>query len=351
MPVGTQATVKAVTPRMLQEVGAQIVLANTYHLVLRPGTDLVVGAGGLHRFMSWEGPILTDSGGFQVLSLADLRKVSDDGITFRSHVDGKLHHFTAESAVRDQADLGADIIMSFDYCTDHPCGRIEAERAVQLTSDWARRGARVFGTRFERNGYERVLFGIVQGSIYPDLRERSLQELCEMDFPGYAIGGLAVGEERDRTWDVTELVTAALPEARPRYLMGMGTPLDLVEAVARGVDMFDCVMPTRNARNGTVFTVYGRLALRNAVHSRDFTPVDETCDCYTCRNFTRAYLRHLFQAREMLGPTLATIHNLRFYCRIMTEMRQAIKADVFENWRKDFVGKYSTADMGGAKSA
>ncbi len=351
MPVGTQAAVKAVTPQMLHDVGAQIVLANTYHLVLRPGTDLVASAGGLHRFMSWDKPILTDSGGFQILSLADLRKVSDDGITFRSHVDGQLYHFTPERAVVDQATLGADIIMSFDYCTDHPCDRSEAERAVDLTSDWARKGSRVYGTRFEMNGYERILFGIVQGSTYPDLRERSLRDLCEIDFPGYAIGGLAVGEDRERTWEMTERVTAELPEGRPRYLMGMGTPLDLVEGVARGVDMFDCVMPTRNARNGSVFTRFGKIALRNSVHTRGLVPLDETCDCYTCRNFTRAYLRHLFQAREMLGPTLATIHNLRFYFRIMSEMREAIEQATFEKWRSGFIADYLTEDMNGARSA
>ncbi|MFQ5510944.1 MAG: tRNA guanosine(34) transglycosylase Tgt [Candidatus Krumholzibacteriia bacterium] len=351
MPVGTQATVKSVSPRMLRDVGSQIVLANTYHLVLRPGTELVASAGGLHRFMSWDGPILTDSGGFQVLSLADLRKVSDEGITFRSHIDGVLCRFTPESAVRDQAALGADIIMSFDYCTDYPCDRPEAERAVRLTTDWARRGRGVYGARFEMEGYERALFAVIQGSTYPDLRERSLGELGEIEFPGYAIGGLSVGEPRESTWEVTERVTSLLPGDRPRYLMGMGTPLDLVEGVARGVDMFDCVMPTRNARNGTVFTRHGKVALRNAAYARDFAPLDDECDCYTCRNFTRAYLRHLFLAREMLGPALATVHNLRFYCRIMEEMREAIENDTFAKWRSDFTMEYEAEETDGARSA
>jgi queuine tRNA-ribosyltransferase len=351
MPVGTQATVKGVSPRSLEEIGAEIVLANTYHLVLRPGTEVIRAAGGLHAFMSWSKPILTDSGGFQVLSLADLRKVTNEGIAFRSHIDGSLHLFTPERVIEDQAVLGADIIMSFDYCTSFPCSRSEAEEAVRLTSDWARRGARAHGTRFRMNGYERVVLGIVQGSVYEDLRKRSAGELLEIGFPGYAIGGLSVGEDREVTWRIAEGVTELLPADKPRYLMGMGTPLDLVDAVARGIDMLDCVMPTRNARNGTVFTRSGRLVLRNGAYARDFKPIDDTCECYTCRNFSRAYLRHLFVAGEMLGPTLATHHSLHFYCELMREMRQAILNDRFSNWREGFVGRYESGAIDEAQTA
>jgi queuine tRNA-ribosyltransferase len=348
MPVGTQGAVKALTPRMLDEIGAQIVLANTYHLVLRPGTDVVAGLGGLHRFMSWDGPILTDSGGFQIMSLAELRKVTREGITFRSHIDGALHVFTPESAVADQARLGADVIMAFDYCAGHPCGREEAERSVALTTEWARRSASVAGTRFEANGYERVVFGIVQGSTYDDLRDRSRSEIVDIDFPGYAIGGLSVGEEPSRTWEIAQLVAEALPAERPRYLMGMGTPADLVEGVARGIDMFDCVMPTRNARNGTVFTRRGRIVLRNSVHTRSAGPIDEECGCYTCRHFSRAYLRHLFNAGEILGPVLATLHSLHYYNDLMREMRSAIERDEFSRWRAGFVSELEYGAPDGA---
>lgn len=348
MPVGTQATVKAVTPQMLGEIGAQIILANTYHLVLRPGPAVISEMGGLHRFMGWDRPILTDSGGFQVLSLADLRKITNEGITFRSHIDGALYLFTPESAIEDQAALGADFIMSFDYCTGYPCDRKEAERAVSLTTEWAARGAGVFGTRFEMGGYQRIVFAIVQGATYPDLRDRSRDELLELDFPGYAIGGLSVGEEQPRTWDLAERVAEGLPEERPRYLMGMGTPLDLVEGVRRGIDMFDCVMPTRNARNGTVFTRWGRLVLKNAVYTRDSSPIDEECGCYTCRNFSRGYLRHLFQAGEILGPTLATYHSLYYYCELMREMRKAIERDRFSKWCAEFVDRYAPGAVNGA---
>ena len=347
MPVGTQAAVKAVTPQMLREIGAQIILANTYHLVLRPGSDLISEMGGLHRFMGWDKPILTDSGGFQVLSLSDLREITSEGITFRSHIDGSLYLFTPESAIEDQARLGADFVMSFDYCTGYPCDRTEAERAVSLTTRWAERGAGVFGTRFEMDGYERVVFGIVQGATYPDLRDRSRDELLDFDFPGYAIGGLSVGEEQMRTWDLAERVAEGLPADRPRYLMGMGTPLDLVEGVSRGIDMFDCVMPTRNARNGTIFTRHGKMVLKNAVHARDSSPIDEECGCYTCRNFSRAYLRHLFQAGEILGPTLATCHSLYYYSELMREIREAIERDRFLAWRGEFVDRYVSGAVNG----
>jgi queuine tRNA-ribosyltransferase len=340
MPVGTQGAVKALTPRMLEDVGAQIILANTYHLVLRPGADVVAELGGLHRFMSWGRPILTDSGGFQIMSLADLRKVTSEGITFRSHIDGAPYLFTPESAIRDQARLGADIVMALDYCTGYPCERAEAERAVALTTAWAGRTAAAYGKRFEENGYERVIFGIVQGSTYPDLRDRSRRQILEIDFPGYAIGGLSVGEEQPRTWEIVELVADGLPVDRPRYLMGMGTPLDLVEGVFRGVDMFDCVIPTRNARNGTVFTRDGKLVLKNSIHAKASGPIDEDCRCYTCRNFSRAYLRHLFNAREILGPVLATHHSLHYYGELMREMRSAIERDEFSPWRAGFIDRF-----------
>lgn len=350
MPVGTQSTVKGLTPHMLEALGARIVLANTYHLVLRPGSEVVAAAGGLHNFMAWNRPILTDSGGFQVFSLADLRKVEDQGITFRSHIDGALHLFTPERAVEEQATLGADIIMSFDYCTDYPCSREEARRAVQLTTDWARRGAAVHGTAFETNGYERWLFGIVQGSTYLDLRRRSCEELLDLEFPGYAIGALSVGEKNAETWRIAAHVADWLPPEKPRYLMGLGTPLDIINGVERGIDMFDCVMPTRNARNGTVFTRYGKLVLRNAAYARDFSPLDPNCGCYTCRHFSRAYLRHLFQAGEMLGPTLATNHSLYFYCELMRDMREAITNDRFTAWRKTFIKTYESGAVDGAQS-
>ncbi len=342
MPVGTQGAVKAVTPRMLGEIGAGIILANTYHLVMRPGADVVSELGGLHRFMSWEGAILTDSGGFQMMSLANLRKITSDGIAFRSHVDGALHLFTPESAIEDQAKLGADIIMALDYCAACPCDRKEAERAVTLTTRWAGRAAAVRGRRFEMGGYERAVFGIVQGATYLDLRDRSRREILELDFPGYAIGGLSVGEAQTATWEIVESVAEGLPADRPRYLMGMGTPLDLVEGVARGVDMFDCVMPTRNARNGTVFTGHGKLVLKNSIHTKASGPIDEDCTCYTCRNFSRGYLRHLFNASEILGPVLATYHNLHYYCGLMREMRAAIERGEFSAWRVRFVQRYSS---------
>ena len=350
MPVGTQAAVKGMSPQGLAGIGAQIILANTYHLVLRPGCDVIAEAGGLHRFMGWDQPILTDSGGFQVLSLADLRKVADEGITFRSHIDGSLHLFTPENVIEAQASLGADIVMSFDYCTDFPCDRVEAERAAELTTAWARRGSRVYGTRFEMDGYERVLFGIIQGSTYADLRDRSTRELIDLDFPGYAIGALSVGEDRDVTWDIAGRVAQSLPDDRPRYLMGMGTPLDIVNGVALGIDMFDCVLPTRNARNGTVFTRYGKMVLKNAMYAKDFAPIDDNCECHTCQNFSRAYLRHLLQAGEILGPTLATHHSLYFYCALMREMREAIRGDRFLKWREDFVEQYQSNAIDRAKS-
>ncbi len=341
MPVGTQATVKSLAPEDLSGVGAQIILANTYHLHLRPGEELIKEAGGIHRFMSWPGPILTDSGGYQVFSLADLRKISDKGVNFRSHVDGSRRHLTPESVVDIQLDIGSDIMMVLDHCAEYPCSYETALEAVMRTTLWAERSLASYGPRISRDGYERVLFGIVQGSVFEDLRERSARELVALDFPGYAIGGLSVGESKEDLYGKAGFTAKLLPVEKPRYLMGVGFPEDLVEMVARGIDMFDCVMPTRNARNGTVFTSRGRVILKNASNRRDFGPLDPECDCDTCRNYSRAYLRHLFMAGEMLGPRLATVHSVRFYLHLMEEMRQVIREGLFSQWQKDFYGKYA----------
>ena len=349
MPVGTQATVKGVTIDGLIDTGARILLGNTYHLCMRPGPELIERAGGLHKFMGWDGAILTDSGGYQVFSLASLRRLGDDGVRFRSHVDGSLHMFTPESVMTAQARIGADIIMSFDYFSGIPCTREDAEQSVALTTAWARRGRAVNGARFNRNGWEQVVFGIVQGAEYEDLRRRSAEEIVGLDFPGYAIGGLAVGEDKELTRDITELTASLLPAEKPRYLMGMGTPLDLVEGVARGVDMFDCVLPTRNGRTGTVFTRDGRVVLKNAANQEDFTPLDAECTCSTCRRHTRAYLRHLFMVGEMLGPMLATQHNLHFFADVMREARRAIVSGTFASWRAAFVERYERGESARAR--
>jgi queuine tRNA-ribosyltransferase len=344
MPVGTQATVKSLSPEELSGAGARIVLANTYHLHLRPGEELIREAGGIHKFMSWPGPVLTDSGGYQVFSLSDLRKISDEGVSFRSHIDGSLRHLTPEGVVDIQLDIGSDIMMVLDHCAEYPCSRETAEDAVDRTTLWARRSVGRHGPRISRNGYERVLFGIVQGSVFEDLRMRSVSELVELDFPGYAIGGLSVGESKEDIYGIAGFTARLLPGDKPRYLMGVGFPEDLIESVARGIDIFDCVMPTRNARNGTVFTSHGRVILKNASNRNDFGPLDPNCDCYTCRNYSRAYLRHLFMAGEMLGPRLATIHSIRFYLHLMEEMRQVIREDRFGRWREEFYRRYTESD-------
>jgi queuine tRNA-ribosyltransferase len=351
MPVGTQGSVKGLTSRDVWDTGARLILGNTYHLYLRPGVNLIERAGGLHRFIGWDGALLTDSGGYQVFSLASLMRVSDLGVTFRSHIDGSLHEFTPEAVMEAQARIGADIAMSFDYFGGIPCERIQAERSVALTTAWARRGLKATGARFDRYGYEQVVFGIVQGAEYADLRERSARELVDLDLPGYAIGGLSVGESKDATWDLAERTSALLPTDRPRYLMGMGTPLDLVDAVARGVDMMDCVLPTRNGRNGTVFTRDGKVVLRNAAHADDLRPLDPECACVACRNHTRAYLRHLFLAGEMLGPMLATAHNLFFYADTMRTARGAIVRGDFDAWRGAFVDRFTRGDRESAARA
>ncbi|MBN1326450.1 MAG: tRNA guanosine(34) transglycosylase Tgt [Candidatus Cloacimonetes bacterium] len=328
MPVGTRATVKTLSPLDLEKVGAQIILGNTYHLYLRPGDDLISKAGGLHNFMSWKRPILTDSGGFQVMSLRGLRKITPEGVRFQSHIDGSYHFFTPEKVMEIQNKIGADIIMSFDECPPFPATRKYVEDSLQLTLDWAARGKKA-----HKYPEEQALFGIVQGGIYPDLRCKSAEKLMEMDFPGYAIGGLAVGEDKQDLLKITELLHGLLPEDKPRYLMGVGTPSDLLDNIDNGIDMFDCVMPTRNARKGTLFTAKGKLIIKAARYREDFRPVDNDCSCYTCRNFSRAYLRHLFSVDELLGMQLASIHSLHFYLDLMKRSREAILADQYEEFK------------------
>lgn len=337
MPVGTQATVKGLSPEELHEGGAKIILGNAYHLFLRPGHELIKELGGLQEYMSWNGLILTDSGGYQVFSLADMRKLDDDGVTFQSHLDGSAHMFTPEVLMDIQSALGSDIMMVLDQCTAYPCGREEAETAVRRTITWARRSVQRYG---ETANAHQSLFAIVQGSTYEDLRTSCAKDLMQMEFSGYAIGGLSVGEPKELTNDLIELHGELLPPMKPRYLMGVGTPEDLVEGVSRGIDMFDCVLPTRNARNGTVFTRDGKLVVKNAGYARDTGPLDEDCDCYTCRTFSRAYLRHLFQAGEILGPRLATLHSVSFFLALMREARAAILAGEFYRWKNAFLDRY-----------
>jgi queuine tRNA-ribosyltransferase len=333
MPVGTQGSVKGLTPDELKALGTRIVLANTYHLFLRPGHTLIRDLGGLHRFMGWEGPILTDSGGFQVYSLAPLRKISEDGVRFRSHLDGSEQLLTPEVSIQAQQALGADIIHPLDECLAQAASWHETERSLALTLRWAVRAKAVHA------GGDQALFGIVQGGVYADLRRRAVEETCALGFDGYAIGGLAVGEPKPLMLDLVELVSALLPEDRPRYLMGVGKPPDLVEAVARGVDLFDCVLPTRNARNGQLFTAQGVLAIKNARYASDPAPPDPGCACYTCRNFSRAYLRHLYLARELLAPRLLTLHNLAFYQTLMAEMRAAVADGSFRAFSARFLAR------------
>jgi len=327
-PVGTQGTVKAVTPRQLRELEASLVLANTYHLYLRPGDELVRDLGGLHAFMGWENPLLTDSGGFQVWSLSDINQVDDDGVTFRSHLDGSNHRFTPERSIAIQQNLGADIIMCFDELAD-PDERPYLEIALDRTHSWARRCLDAWTHRDQQ-----ALFGIVQGGIFDDLRRESAQTLAALDFPGYAIGGLSVGESKEDMYRILEVVHAELPVDRPRYLMGVGTIEDLVNGVARGVDIFDCVLPTRVARHGAALTRHGQINIRNAAYARDTRPLDEECDCYACRNFTRAYIRHLVKSREILASTLLSIHNIRTLVRLAQDMRQSILDGRFESFAR-----------------
>ena len=334
MPVGTQGTVKAVSPGALEGLGVEILLSNTYHLYLRPGTDILHRAGGLHSFMGWQRPILTDSGGFQVFSLATLREIHEEGVRFQSHLDGSMHTFTPEKVMDIQREIGSDIVMAFDECTPYPCEKGYAASSNERTMRWAKRCHAHFQRTIPRYGHSQALFGIVQGSIYPEVRKDSISVLTGMEFDGYAIGGLAVGEPLAVMNEIVSLCALLLPETKPRYLMGVGTPLNLLDAIERGVDMFDCVLPTRNGRNAMLFTRRGPLNISNARFGDDFTPVDAECLCYTCRSFTRAYLRHLFQAREMLGPELATIHNIYYYEWLMREARKSILEGEYLPWKK-----------------
>lgn len=334
MPVGTQATVKAMIPEELKEMDAQIILSNTYHLFLRPGADLIREAGGLHRFMHWDRPILTDSGGFQVFSLGPLRKICEDGVTFKSHLDGSTHFMSPETSMEVQMALGSDIVMAFDECAPYPSTWEYTLAALERTTRWAGRCKEAL-TRPDQ-----ALFGIVQGGMYKDLREKSAREITEIGFPGYGIGGLSVGEPKPLMYEMLDYTIPLLPIDRPRYLMGVGSPDCLIEGVMRGVDMFDCVLPTRIARNGTVMTSAGKVVIKNAANTRDFRPLDEECSCYTCRNYSRAYLRHLFKAEEILGLRLATIHNLHFLLTLMKKVRQAIVDDSLPELRTQFFAKY-----------
>ena len=325
MPVGTQATVKAVTPAQMEEIGVQILLANTYHLFLRPGADLVAEMGGLHQFMNWKGAILTDSGGFQVFSLGDLRKITEDGVTFKSHLDGSIHQFTPELAVQIQEKLGADIIMAFDECPE-PTNRKNNEKALERTHQWAERCLKA------KTRSDQALFGIIQGGIFPDLRQKSAEFISSLDFPGYAIGGLSVGESKTQMLQILDLVDDFLPKEKPRYLMGVGTPEDLIEGVRRGIDMFDCVLPTRLARHQAAQTLHGRINLMNAEHAHNPNPIDTECQCYTCSHFSRAYLRHLIMAKEMLAATLISIHNIFTLVELLRCLRQSILENNFEEY-------------------
>ena len=335
MPVGTQATVKSMTPEELKEIGSQIILSNTYHLYLRPGHESVKKAGGLHEFMHWDKPILTDSGGFQVFSLGPLRKISEEGVEFRSHLDGSKHFLTPEKAMEIQNALGSDIMMAFDECAPYPASREYVKNSLERTTRWLERCKEA-----HKNPEKQALFGIIQGGMYKDLREQSAKEITAIDLPGYAIGGLSVGEPKPMMYDILEHTTPFMPVDKPRYLMGVGSPDDLIEGVIRGVDMFDCVLPTRIARNGTAMTSQGKVVVRNATYAEDFTPLDPECDCYTCRNYTKAYIRHLIKTNEILGARLITTHNLHFLLKLMENIRQAIREDRLLDFREEFFTKY-----------
>lgn len=336
MPVGTQATVKTMTPEELKSVGAEIILSNTYHLYLRPGHDIVRDTGGLHSFMNWDGGVLTDSGGFQVFSLCSLRKIREEGVTFHSHIDGSRHLFTPESVMEIEMALGADIAMCLDECTAYPCSFEDAKRSADMSTRWAERCRRA------HNRPDQALFPIVQGGMYPELRQAMARDLVSMDFPGYAIGGLSVGEPKDLMYEVLEHTVPELPEDRPRYLMGVGSPDCLLEGVARGIDMFDCVLPTRIARNGTVFTKDGRIIVRDAIYARDMRPIDDECDCYACQHYSRAYIRHLLKANEILGVRLTSIHNVRFLIRLMEQIRKSIDEGFFKEFLEEKRGIWAS---------
>lgn len=330
MPVGTRATVKSLSPEEVENSGAQIILSNTYHLHLRPGEELIKKAGGLHKFMGWNKPILTDSGGFQVFSLAKLRKISEEGVDFNSHIDGSLQHFSPESAIDIENALGADIIMAFDVCSEAGTSRQESERVMELTARWLRRCAE------HHTRDDQMLFPIIQGNMFDDLRLRSLEYSKEYAKCGIAIGGLSVGEDKETMYHVLDVLRPGYPENMPRYLMGVGSPDCLVEGALRGIDMFDCVLPTRTARNGTAYTSAGKINIRNLKYREDFSPLDENCDCYCCRNFSKAYLRHLVQSDEILGGRMLSLHNITYLARLMSRIREAIMQDRFGDFAKEF---------------
>ena len=335
MPVGTQATVKSMTPEELKEIGAQIILSNTYHLYLRPGHDLVKEAGGLHNFMKWDRPILTDCGGFQVFSLSDLRTITEEGVEFKSHLDGSKHFFSPEKVMEIEEALGADIIMSFDECVKYPETYEYTKQSMERTTRWAKRCKAAHTTTDKQ-----ALFGIIQGGFYEDLRQQSAKDLIDLDFPGYAIGGISVGEPKEEFLKMLYYTAPLMPANKPRYLMGVGTPDYLIEAALAGIDMCDCVLPTRIARNGTAMTSQGKVVVRNATYERDWTKLDPECDCYTCRNYTRAYIRHLIKANEILGIRLLSIHNLRFLTKLMERVRIEIERDNLGTFAEEFYAKY-----------
>ena len=334
MPVGTKATVKAMTPRELEQLNINMILSNSYHLYLKPGHELIAQAGGLHQYMAWNGSILTDSGGFQIFSLGKLNKISDEGVFFNSHIDGSKHFINPEKAMEIQMALGSDIAMAFDECSPYPAGKFQAETAARRTLQWARKCKEVHANS------KQSLFGIVQGGMYRDLRIQNARNLVELDFPGYAIGGLSVGEPKPLMYEVLDYTVPCLPMEKPRYLMGVGAPQSILEGVIRGVDMFDCVLPTRNARNGSIFTSSGKISITNSKYKNDLTPLDSKCNCYTCQNFTKAYLRHLYMSKEILSSILGTIHNLYFMASLMKNIRIAIQQDRILQYKETFLSNF-----------
>ena len=335
MPVGTLATVKGISPEMLKEMHSQVILANTYHLWLRPGEDVIEKAGGLHKFMNYDGPMLTDSGGFQVFSLGKTRKIEEEGVKFKSIIDGSALFLSPEKAIEIQNKLGADIIMSFDECAPYPCTYEYMKDSMERTLRWAKRGKEA-----HKNTDKQALFGIVQGGEYADLRERCAKELVKMDFPGYSIGGTSVGEPKDVMYKMVDDTIKWLPEDKPRYLMGVGNPIDLIECAIRGIDMYDCVLPTRVARHGAIMTSRGRININNEKYKYDYTPLDPNCDCYTCKNYTKSYIRHLHKCDEIFGKTLLSIHNVNFLLKLASDIRQAIKEDRLLDFKEEFLDKY-----------
>jgi queuine tRNA-ribosyltransferase len=344
MPVGTRASVKSVEPRELKELDVRIILANTYHLYLKPGNDILFKAGGIHRFMHWDGPLLTDSGGYQVYSLSELRKITEDGVMFKSHLDGSRLQFTPENVVDTQRIIGSDIMMPLDECPPWPAEKEYVRTSGELTIRWAERAKQHFASTAPLYGYEQYLFGITQGGTYPDLRAHSSRALVDFDFDGYAVGGLAVGEPAEEMYRMLELSHTILPESKPRYLMGVGTPANILHAIERGIDMFDCVIPTREGRNGRVYTRNGTINLKSAKYADDFSPIDEGFDNYVCKNFSRAYIRHLLNVGEILGMNLCTLHNISFYLWLTATARKQIEAGTFSDWKATFLTGFMSDD-------